>query len=243
MHLVYQPGERLEYNRPGPMKVILFGASGMIGQGVLRECLRDPGVSLIRIVGRSASGVDHPKVRETVHPDLLHYSSIAPDLAGFDACFFCLGVSSAGMREADYERITYGITLAAGETLARLNPGMTFVYVSGAGTDSSERGSTMWARVKGRTENALLALPFKAAYMFRPGIIQPLDGIRAKTPSYRIAYAVLKPVLPLLRWMFPAQVLTTEKIGQAMLIVAREGAPKKVLESRDIDGLTRTRGS
>jgi uncharacterized protein YbjT (DUF2867 family) len=220
------------------MKVILFGATGMVGQGVLRECLREPDVTLVRLVGRSASGVDHPKVRETVHPDLWNYSSIAPDLAGFDACFFCLGVSSAGMREPDYERITYGLTLAAAETLARLNPAMTFVYVSGAGTDSSERGSTMWARVKGRTENALLALPFKAAYMFRPGIIQPLDGIQPKATAIRIVYAVMKPVLPLLRWAFPAQILTTEKIGRAMLIVARDGAPKRILESRDINALT-----
>jgi uncharacterized protein YbjT (DUF2867 family) len=219
------------------MKVVLFGATGMVGQGVLRECLPDPEVSLIRIVGRAASGIDHPKVRETVHPDLWNYSSIEPDLTGFDACFFCLGVSSAGMSAPDYERVTYGITLAAAETLARLNPGMTFVYVSGAGTDSSEHGTVMWARVKGKTENALLALPFKAAYMFRPGVIQPLDGIKSKTAGYRIAYTFMKPLLPLLRWAFPAYVLTTGEIGRAMLIVARRGAPKKILETRDIHAL------
>jgi uncharacterized protein YbjT (DUF2867 family) len=219
------------------VKVILFGATGMVGQGVLRECLGDPEVSLIRIVGRSASGVDHPKVRETVHPDLWNYSSIEPDLTGFDACFFCLGVSSVGMPGSEYERITYGITLAAGETLARLNPAMTFVYVSGAGTDSSEHGRVAWARVKGRTENALLALPFKAAYMFRPGVIQPLDGIQAKTASVRIFYTLTKPLLPLLRRIFPAYILTTAQIGKAMLIVARSGAPKHVLETRDISAL------
>jgi len=219
------------------MKVVLFGATGMVGQGVLRECLRDPEVSLIRIVGCTASGVDHPKVRETVHADLSNYSSIEPELTGFDACFFCLGVSSVGMPEADYERITYGITIAAAETLVRLNPGMTFVYVSGAGTDSSEQGKVRWARVKGRTENALLALPFKAAYMFRPGFIQPLDGIKPKTKVYRIAYAVINPLLPLLRWALPAQTLTTRLVGQAMLIAARTGAPKTILESRDIYAL------
>ncbi len=219
------------------MKAILFGATGMVGQGVLRECLRDPDVTHIRIVGRTAAGVDHPKVRETVHADLWNYSSIEPDLTGFGACFFCLGVSSAGMSEPDYERVTYGITIAAAETLARLNPAMTFVYVSGAGTDSSEKGSVMWARVKGKTENALLALPFKAAYMFRPGIIQPLDGIKPKTASYRIAYTLLGPVIPLLRRAFPAHILTTAMIGQAMLIAARSGAPKKILESPDLYAL------
>jgi uncharacterized protein YbjT (DUF2867 family) len=219
------------------VKVILFGATGMVGQGVLRECLRDREVTLVRVVGRSPSGVDHPKVRETVHPDLWNYSSIEPDLTGYDACFFCLGVSSVGTPESEYERITYGITLAAAETLVRLNPAMTFVYVSGAGTDSSEHGCVAWARVKGRTENALLALPFKAAYMFRPGVIQPLDGIQAKTASVRIFYSLTKPLLPMLRRAFPAHILTTAQIGRAMLIVARTGAPKHVLETRDISAL------
>jgi uncharacterized protein YbjT (DUF2867 family) len=138
------------------------------------------------------------------------------------------------MKEADYERVTYGITVAAAETLSRLNPNMTFIYVSGASTDSSEHGKTMWARVKGKTENALLRMPFKAAYMFRPGIIQPLHGVKSKTSSYRIFYAISKPLLPVLRWMFPSQILTTEQIGRAMIEVARHGAPKRILESRDI---------
>jgi uncharacterized protein YbjT (DUF2867 family) len=142
------------------------------------------------------------------------------------------------MAESEYERITYGITLAAAETLVRLNPAMTFVYVSGAGTDSSEHGRVGWARVKGRTENALLALPFKAAYMFRPGVIQPLDAIQAKTASVRIFYALTKPLLPLVRRIFPAYILTTQQIGRAMLIVARRGAPKRVLEVRDLYALT-----
>ncbi len=216
------------------MHVLLFGATGMVGQGVLRECLLDDDVRLVQTVGRTATGVQNPKLREVVHPDLMHYGSIEAELSGFDACFCCLGVSVSGMTEADYERVTYGITLAAAETLSRLNPQMTFIYVSGAGTDSSERGHMMWARVKGRTENALLRLPFKAAYMFRPGVIEPRYGVKSKTGWYRVFYAVAKPVLPVLRWMFPAFVLTTDEMGRAMLAVAKRGAPKSVLESKDI---------
>ena len=185
----------------------------MVGQGVLRECLLDSGVASVKTVGRTATGIQHPKLREVVHQDLWNYSSIEMELSGFDACFFCLGVSSAGMKEADYERVTYGITMAAAEVLCRLNPQMTFVYVSGAGTDSSEQGRMMWARVKGKTENALLRLPFKAAYMFRPGFIQPLHGVRSKTTVYRVFYILTKPLLPILRWAFPAFILTTEQIG------------------------------
>jgi uncharacterized protein YbjT (DUF2867 family) len=219
------------------MNVLLFGASGMVGQGVLRECLLDPGVQLVQSIGRSAgrtvNDMQHPKLRNIVHSDLLHYADIKAELSGFDACFFCLGVSSAGMKEEAYARVTYDITLAAAETLARLNPKMTFVYVSGAGTDSSEHGRTMWARVKGRTENALLRLPF-AAYMFRPGVIEPRYGVRSKTASYRVLYTLTKPLLPVLRWIFPNQILTTDQIGRAMLTVARSGFPKRILETKDI---------
>ncbi len=216
------------------MNVLLFGATGMVGQGVLRECLRDPDVQSVLIVGRTASGAQHPKLQEIVHQDLLHYEAIEARLAGFDACFFCLGVSSSGMNEPDYRRVTYGITMAAAETLCRLNPRMTLIYVSGAGTDSSERGRSMWARVKGRTENALLRLPFAAAYMFRPGIIEPLYGIRSKTAIYRFFYVFAKPLLPLLRRALPDYVLTTEQIGRAMLSVAKHGYPRRILESKDI---------
>jgi uncharacterized protein YbjT (DUF2867 family) len=216
------------------MNVLLFGATGMVGQGVLRECLLDPGVESVVSIGRSASGVTDPKLREIVHADLTNYSSIESQLTGFDSCFFCLGISSAGLTEEQYSKITYHITVGAAETLARLNTGMTFVYVSGAGTDSTEHGRTMWARVKGRTENALLRLPFKATFMFRPGIIVPRFGARSKTTSYRILYTLTRPVLPLLRRAFPNQVLTTDEIGEAMLIVARDGAPKAILETADI---------
>src|SRR5450755_4366066 len=216
------------------MNVLLFGATGMVGQGVLRECLLADDVEVVQTVGRSAGGAQNPKLREVVHEDFWHYDGIAQRLAGFDACFFCLGVSSSGMKEADYERVTYGMTLAAAEILSRLNPRMTFIYVSGAGTDSSERGRSMWARVKGKTENALLRLPFAAAYMFRPGIIEPVYGARSKTASYRVLYTLTKPVLPVLRWAFPDYVLTTQQIGLAMLAVARRGFSKRVLESKDI---------
>ncbi len=222
------------------MRAILFGATGMVGQGVLRECLLDPAVELVRIVGRTASGMtgmSDPKLRETVHTDLWNYAAIESELTGFDACFFCLGVASAGMEETAYQRITYGITIAAAETLVRLNPGMTFIYVSGAGTDSSERGSRMWARVKGKTENAVMRLGFKGAYAFRPGMIEPVHGAVSKTKSYRVLYALTKPFLPLLRWAFPNYILTTEEIGKAMLKVARDGAPKGILETWDIRGL------
>lgn len=219
------------------MRIVLFGASGMVGQGVLRECLLDPGVESVLSIGRSSTGIQHPKVREVLRRDLMWYTDIEPDLTGFEACFFCLGVSTSETAPVDYERITYGITMAAAETLCRLNPGMTFIYVSGAGTDSTERGRMMWARVKGRTENALLRLSFRRAYMFRPGIIQPVHGAQSKTAWYRVIYSFTKPLLPLLQSAFPNYVLTTEDIGRAMLIAARSGAPKHILEARDIRAL------
>ena len=215
------------------MKVMVFGATGMVGQGVLRECLLADDVEAVAAVGRRGSGQSHPKLTEIVHQDLSDLSAIEDRLGGYDGCFFTLGVSSVGMTETDYERVTYGFTIAAGETLARVNPGMTFVYVSGQGTDSSEKGGAMWARVKGRTENALLRLPLDA-YMFRPGIIQPLDGIRSRTALYNALYTVLGPLVPVLRVVAPNQFLTTRQIGQAMLNVARRGYKTRVLEVRDI---------
>jgi uncharacterized protein YbjT (DUF2867 family) len=216
------------------MKILIFGATGMVGQGVLRECLLDSNVQLVQTVGRSATAAQHAKLREIVHQDLFHYDAIASNLSGFDACFFCLGVTSSGMSEPDYQRVTYGITMAAAEILSGLNQRMTFIYVSGAGTDSSERGRIMWARVKGKTENALLRLPFAAAYMFRPGIIEPLYGVKSKTQLYRLFYALGKPLLPLLRLAFPNYVLTTEQIGRAMLSVAEHGYQRHILETTDI---------
>src|SRR5262245_31474756 len=185
------------------MNVILFGATGMVGQGVLRECLLDPEVVRVLSVGRTATGQAHSRLHEIVQPDLFNLAPVEAQLQGYDACFFCLGVSSVGMTEEAYRHITYDLTLAVARTLVRLNPTITFVYVSGAGTDSSERGRSMWARVKGATENALLRLPFKAACMFRPGLIVPLHGITSKTRVYRIAYGVIRPFWRPLRAAFP----------------------------------------
>ena len=216
------------------MKAVLFGATGMVGQGVLRECLLDPEMDAVLSVVRHPSGRSHPKLRELLHQDFLDFSPLAEDLRGLDACFFCLGVSSAGLDEQAYRRVTYDFTLAAAELLAKQSPNLTFIYVSGAGTDGGEQGRSMWARVKGATENALFRLPFKAAYAFRPAGIVPLHGIRSRTAIYRFFYTLLWPVLPLLRRAFPAWVTTTEQLGRAMLRVAKQGWPARVIEARDI---------
>lgn len=214
------------------MKVILFGATGMVGQGVLRECLAAPDVEAVLAIGRTASLPAHDKLTQVVAPDLTDYTKL--DLAGFDACLFCLGVSAAGMSEADYAHITYDVTLAAAEALARRSPGITFIYVSGEGTDSSERGRAMWARVKGRTENALFKLPIKA-FMFRPGLIRPLHGIRSKTRLYRVVYSVMWPLFPVLSLF--GLLTTTERVGRAMLRIVREGSDKTILTNKDINVL------
>jgi len=216
------------------MNVILFGATGMVGQGVLRECLLDPDVRNVLSIGRTATGEQNSKFRELVRSDLFDYSAIEDQLSGFDACFFCLGVSSVGMAEDKYRHITYDLTMAAARCLAKLNPNMTFIYVSGMNTDSSGRG---WARVKGETENALLQLSFKAAYMFRPGAIVPQHCVRSKTQVYQIFYTLTGPLLPLLHRWFPKFVTTTDQLGRAMLKVARSGWPKPVLENADINAV------
>jgi uncharacterized protein YbjT (DUF2867 family) len=219
------------------MKVILFGATGMVGQGVLRECLVDPGVERVLVVGRSPTGQTHPKLREITHDNFTDFSRIESELGGYDSCFFCLGVSSIGMDEARYRHLTYDITLAAATTLSRLNPGMVFTYVTGSGTDSTEQGRQMWARVKGKTENDLLKLPFKAAYMFRPAGIQPLHGVRSKTGWVNAIYVVTAPLWSYLNRVAPKYVTTSEQIGRAMIKVARDGYPKPVLESEDINAI------
>jgi uncharacterized protein YbjT (DUF2867 family) len=215
------------------MKVIVFGATGMLGQGVLRECLLDPGVDGVLAVGRTATGRRHEKLREIRHGDFTDFSAIAAELAGYDACFYCLGASAVGMSEADYRRVTYDYTMAAARALVERNPGMTFIYISGQGTDSSGRGRSMWARVKGETENALLALPFEA-YLLRPGFIQPTHGARSRTRVYRVAYAVLNPIFPVLRRLLPKHMITTDELGRAMIHIARHGAPKRVLTTADL---------
>ncbi len=221
------------------MKIILFGATGMIGQGVLRECLHDPDVELVLSVGRTPLTQKHEKLRDLVVPNLADLSSHQTQLAGFDACFFSLGASAAGLKEDAYRKINYNLPLAAAALLAKLNPQMTFIYVSGRGTDSSEKGRIMWARVKGATENALLRLPFKAAYMFRLGAVLPRHGIKSKTSLYNFFYAFGAPLLFLLRKFSPKNVQTTEEVGKAVLIVVKRGAPKPILESADILQLLR----
>ena len=219
------------------MNVILFGATGMVGQGVLRECLLDRDIQQVVTAGRSATGQQHPKLRELTVPDLMDLTAVEPQLTGYDTCFFCTGVTSAGMTEEKYTHLTYDLTLSVAQTLARLNPNMTFLYISGAGTDSTEKGRSMWARVKGRTENALLRLPFRSAYMFRPRFIQPLHGIRSKTRLYQFLYDVLAPIQPLLKGRLPKYITTTEQLGRAMITVAKNGYPKPILESLDINAV------
>ncbi|KFB87826.1 epimerase [Serratia grimesii] len=218
------------------MRVIIFGASGMVGQGALRECLRDPQVSEVLSIGRSALAQQHAKLRQLTLPELSDLSTIEAQLVGYDACFFCLGVSSTGMSEARYRTLTYDLTLATARPLAQLNPTMTFIYVSGVGTDSSEQGRSMWARVKGATENALLALPFHAV-MFRPGAIVPLHGIRSRTRAYDLLYRAFKPLWFVALRLFPNQVTTTERVGLAMLAVARGETTLRVVEPAEINRL------
>jgi uncharacterized protein YbjT (DUF2867 family) len=219
------------------MKVVLFGATGMLGQGALRECLLATDVELVLAVVRNPTGRKHDKLRELVHADMLDVGALEPELRGYDACLFCLGVSSAGMSETEYTRLTYDLTIGVARVVARASPNAAFVYVSGAGTDSTERGRSMWARVKGRTENELLRLPFKAAYNFRPGVILALHGIKPRTKVYRVAYAALGPFLPLVRAVFPNAVLTTEIVGRAMLEAVRRGGPSRTIEAAEITEL------
>ncbi|CAH1057778.1 epimerase [Paenibacillus pseudetheri] len=219
------------------MKVIIFGATGMVGQSALRECLMDDRVQEILTIGRKKTEHQHTKLRQIQLSNVAELSSIEHEITGYDACFFCLGVSSAGMKEDEYKRVTYDIALSAGTTLARLNPQMTFVYVSGSGTDSSEKGRSKWARVKGKTENDLLKLPFKDAYMFRPGVILPLYGIQSKTKVYQIFYDVMKPLYPLLKKL--NSVITSEQLGRAMIQVTINGYPRPRIESNELKSMIR----
>lgn len=216
------------------MNILIFGATGMVGQSVLRECLNANDVERVVAVGRTPTDTEHPRLSNVVVADLTNLQAVAAQLSSFDACFFCLGVSSVGMSEAAYTQITHDLTMSVAKVLVQANPSMTFVYVTGAGADSTERGKSMWARVKGKTENDLIRLGFKAAYMFRPGIILPLHSVRSKTAVYRIAYGVAKPVFWLMQRITPQWVVTSVQVGQAMLSVARHGYVRPVLEITDI---------
>ena len=222
------------------MKVLLFGATGMIGQGVLRECLLDTGVDTVLAVARTPPTTAHARLRVLVHVDFLDYAVIADQLNGLDACFFCLGVSSAGMSEAEYRRVSYDVPLAAARALVSRNAGMTFIFLSGMGADSTGRGRLMLARVKGQAENELLTLPFRSSYVFRPAFVQPMHGIESRTRIYRALYAAGAPLFPLLGRFLPKYVTTTEQMGRAMLAVARRGAPKRVLANADINAAADT---
>lgn len=221
------------------MHVLLFGATGMIGHGALDACLRDPAVQRVTVIGRRATGRTHPRLVEHLRDDVADLSGLEAELGTVDACFFSLGVTAAGLDEPRYTALTYDLTLSVARALFALNPAMAFIYVSGQGTDSTERGRAMWARVKGRTENALLALGFRTAVMLRPGMIQPVEGARSSTRWYRVIYAALAPLMPVLRRAFPGQIVTTAELGQAMLAAARLGVPRAVLEPPDIARLAR----
>ena len=226
------------------MKVVIFGATGMVGKGVLLECLDEARIEQVLVVSRHPIDVSHSKIRDIVHQDFFDFSGIQSQFADVDACFFCLGVSSIGVSAREYHRLTYDLTLAAATALASVTAQrLTFCYVSGEGADSTERGRTAWARTKGKTENALLRLPFKAAFMFRPGYIQPLRGIKSKTRWYQALYDVMGPFYPILRRLLPRYVTTTVNIGRAMIQVAASGYSKQILSSTDINQLSAAVGS
>lgn len=214
------------------MRIIIFGVTGMVGQSALRECLKDADVQEILAISRKGTPQRHEKLKQVELENVADLAMLEQDLTGFDTCFFCLGISSAGMNEEAYKEITYDLTLSVANTLAKLNPQMTFIYVSGRGTDSSEKGRSMWARVKGKTENDLLRLPFKAAYMFRPGAIIPLHGVKSKTKLYQLLYGILKPFYPYL--LKSNGVITSEQVGKAMIHAARSGFSHPVIESREL---------
>jgi len=221
-----------------PLRVLIIGASGMVGAAVLDTCLRDPRVGSVLVVGRTPCGRTHDKMEEVLHADLFDLLPLAPRLAEVDACFFTAGVSAAGMSEADYTRVTYDLTLAVAKLLVVVNPGMAFLYVSGAGTDETEKGRTMWARVKGRTENALLALGFRRAVMVRLAGLIPLKGTRSKVALYRWSYRLAWPFLPLAAKVAPGLVTTPEKLGRAMIAAALGEGPER-MNPKDIDRLGR----
>ncbi|ADW67107.1 Rossmann-fold NAD(P)-binding domain-containing protein [Granulicella tundricola] len=225
------------------MKVMLFGGTGMVGQGALRECLLDPSIKEVVAITRSTVAqpipTPSPKLRQIIRKDLFDLDGLDDEFAAVDTCMFCLGVTSFRMKEDDYRHITYDLTLSVAKRFVRVNPKVVFIYVSGAGTDSTGESKTMWARVKGETENDLLALPLRAAFMFRPGGIVPQHGIKSKTAVYQVFYSILKPIMPLFERFFPKYVTTTDQLGGAMLRlakkgVAQEGPPRRVLESVDI---------
>jgi uncharacterized protein YbjT (DUF2867 family) len=212
------------------IKAIITGATGMVGEGVLHEALLHPAVESILVINRTPCGVTHPKLTEIIHADFFDLTPIEPQLYGYNACFFCSGVSSVGVKEPEYTKVTYDLTMGFARTLSRLNPDMTFCYVSGSGTDSTEKGKMMWARVKGKTENDLMKLPFKAAYNFRPPFMLPTDGLKNVLPYYKY----VNWLYPIARPLFPSYFITLRELGLAMINSVLFGYEKKVLEAKDI---------
>lgn len=219
------------------MKTIIFGASGMIGKGVLLECLDDPSVSQVTSIGRGKLDINNQKLKQIVHGDFTEFDSLRDELIGYDACFYCLGVSAAGMNEKQYTKITHDYAMAAALVLFRLNPNATFIYVSGQGTDSSEKGRSMWARVKGKLENDLLALGYKQAFMFRPGMIIPKQGIQSRTPSYRFMYRYFMWLIRIVAALSPNSVTDTVRMGRAMINAHQKGYHNTILTPKDINEL------
>jgi hypothetical protein len=212
------------------IKAIILGSTGMVGEGVLHECLKHPDVESILVINRRSCGVEHEKLKEIIHQDFHDFSPIEDQLVGYNACYFCMGVSSFGMKETDFRKISYELTMHVANILVKINPEMTFCYVSGAGTDSTERGRSMWARVKGKTENDLMKLPFKTAYMFRPGYIQPTRGMKN---TYKM-YKIFSPFYPVLKTLFPKYICTLEEVGLTMIHAVLYGSDVQVLESKNI---------
>lgn len=212
------------------IKAIITGSTGMVGEGVLHECLNHPDLESVLVINRRDCNVRHSKLKEIIHEDFSDFSSIENELSGYNAAFLCMGVSSVGMKEEKYTHLTYDLTMALARPLSKLNPEMTVCYISGVGTDSSEKGRSMWARVKGKTENDLLKLPFKQAYMFRPGLIRPTKGLK----NAYISYKIVNPLFPVFRVLFPKYITTLKEIGLAMINTVNKGYDKQILEVRDI---------
>lgn len=219
------------------IKVIITGSTGMVGKGVLLECLEDPSIESVLLINRKSVGIEHEKIKELLQEDFQNLSPLREELTGYDACYFCLGVSAYRMKEKEYNDITYKMTLHLAKLLSDINPEMSFCYVSGLGTDSSGKARSMWARVKGKTENAILKLPFKSTYLFRPGYIHPMKGIKSQTSSYNTMYSILKPFYPIFKLIVPNKVTSSVNVGKAMIYTSKHSIDANILYNKEINEL------